>query len=94
MWLATSTTPTPSPRPRSRGPQCAWCDAQLSLGESGRKGGDSKAVATHILSTAYDYDNGTVLFKPTLTHGAQTFRMDKKGALAYFFGGDKDYPHR
>jgi hypothetical protein len=45
-----------------------------------------------VLSTAYAYDDGPVLFKPTLAHGAQTFRMTKDGALAYFVGGDPAYP--
>ena len=45
-----------------------------------------------MLSKAYDYDTGTVLFKPTLTFGAQTFRTTKQGALAYFVGGDSSYP--
>jgi hypothetical protein len=73
--------------------QRGWCDALLSLSEAGRKGADAKALATRILSTAYNYDRGPVLFKPTLTHGAQTFRMDKQGALAYFVGGDPTYPN-
>ena len=72
--------------------QRGWCDALLSLSEAGRKGTDAKGLATRILSTAYNYDRGPVLFKPTLTHGAQTFRMDKQGALAYFVGGDPSYP--
>jgi hypothetical protein len=46
-----------------------------------------------VLSDAYNYDNGKVFFKPTLAHGDQTFRNDKKGALAYFIGGDPDYPN-
>ena len=49
-------------------------------------------MASQVLSTAYNYDHGIVLFKPTLTHGAQTFRLDKAGALAYFVGGDPTYP--
>jgi hypothetical protein len=39
------------------------------------------------------YDNGTVLFKPTLTFGDQTFRLDKEGAAAYFIGGNPKYPN-
>jgi len=73
--------------------QNGWCAALLSLSESGRKGTDSKALATQILSSAYNYDSGPVVFKPTLTYGEQTFRMDKKGALAYFVGGDPSYPN-
>lgn len=73
--------------------QRAWCDALLSLSESGRTGGDSKTLASKILSKAYNYDRGPVLFKPTLAYGAQTFRMDRQGALAYFVGGDPAYPN-
>ena len=40
------------------------------------------------------YDFGTpdepLLFKPTL---ADVIRLDRKGALSYFIGGDPDYPH-
>ena len=73
--------------------QQSWCAALLSLSEAGRKGTNAKALADRILSTAYNYDSGPVLFKPTLTYGAQTFRMDKRGALAYFVGGDSAYPN-
>ena len=72
--------------------QRAWCGALLEISRLGMTGGDAKAYAATVLSTAYDFDNGTVLFKPTLTFGAQTFRMSKEGALAYFVGGDPRYP--
>jgi hypothetical protein len=72
--------------------QAAWCDALVSIGAASAKGQDPKALATEILSTAYAYDTDPVLFKPTLTFGAQTFRFDKQGALAYFVGGDPAYP--
>lgn len=72
--------------------QRAWCGALLEISRLSATGGDAKAYASTVLSTAYDYDRGTVLFKPTLTFGAQTFRMDKDGALAYFVGGDPRYP--
>lgn len=73
--------------------QRAWCNALIEIGSVSKAGGDAKAVASKILSTAYDYDGGTVLFKPTLTHGEQTFRMTKAGALAYFVGGDPAFPN-
>ncbi|MDO8962315.1 MAG: hypothetical protein Q7V02_09445, partial [Methylophilus sp.] len=53
---------------------------------------DYKAFAEQVLTEAYNYDHGKVFFKPTLAFGPQTFRNDKKGALAYFVGGDSDYP--
>lgn len=72
--------------------QQAWCDALVAIGKTHTDGGDAKALATKVLTEAYDYDNGTVFFKPTLTHGAQTFRPTKAGALAYFVGGDPKFP--
>lgn len=73
--------------------QQAWCDALVKIGKLKEEGGDYKAFAEQVLSEAYNYDHGKVFFKPTLAYGAQTFRNDKKGALAYFVGGDPDYPN-
>jgi hypothetical protein len=73
--------------------QRSWCDALLSITAASREGRDAKALATQVLETAYDYGRGPVLFKPTLTHGEQTFRMTERGALAYFVGGDATYPN-
>jgi hypothetical protein len=73
--------------------QQAWCDALVKIGQLKEEGGDYKTFANEVLSTAYNYDNGKVFFKPTLAYGDQTFRNDKKGALAYFIGGDADYPN-
>ena len=73
--------------------QQAWCDALVKIGQIKEEGGDYKAFAEQVLSTAYNYDSGKVFFKPTLAYGKQTFRNDKKGALSYFVGGDADYPN-
>lgn len=73
--------------------QQAWCDALVKIGQIKEEGGDYKAYANQVLSDAYNYDHGKVFFKPTLAYGDQTFRNDKKGALAYFVGGDPDYPN-
>jgi hypothetical protein len=73
--------------------QQAWCDALVKIGTLKEEGGDYKAFAEQVLSSAYNYDNGKVFFKPTLAYGDQTFRNDKKGALAYFIGGDPAYPN-
>jgi hypothetical protein len=72
--------------------QQAWCDALVKIGKLEEEGRDYRAFAEQFLSDAYNYDNGKVFFKPTLAHGDQTFRNDKKGALAYFIGGDLEYP--
>ena len=73
--------------------QQAWCDALVKIGKLKEEGGDYKTFAEKVLSDAYNYDNGKVFFKPTLAYGDQTFRNDKKGALAYFIGQDASYPN-
>jgi len=71
----------------------AWCDGLLKISKTNMDGGDAKAVASEVLDTAYDYQDGTVLFKPTLAFGDQTFRLTKEGALAYFVGGNPEFPN-
>jgi hypothetical protein len=78
----------PIDRAQVEAAQTRWCEALLEIGKAGATGGDARALATKVLSSAYDYDTGTVLFKPTLAFGDKTFRMTKPGALAYFVGGD------
>jgi len=73
--------------------QQGWCDALLSISKAYAEGKDYKTIATAVLSNNYNYDNGMVLFKPTLTFGDQTFRLDKEGAAAYFIGGNPKYPN-
>lgn len=73
--------------------QQGWCDALISIAKAHADGGDYKAIATTVLSTVYNYDNGIVLFNPTLSFGAQTFRLDKESAAAYFIGGNPKFPN-
>lgn len=72
--------------------QQAWCDGLLGIAKAYRAGRDYKSLANQMLSNVYNYDNGIVLFKPTLTFGDQTFRLDREGAAAYFVGGNPKYP--
>lgn len=72
--------------------QQAWCDALVNIGKINEEGGDAKAYANQVLTDAYDYDKGTVFFKPTLAYGPNTFRNTKEGALSYFVGGNPKYP--
>lgn len=72
--------------------QQAWCDALVAIGKTHEQGGDAKALATQVITAAYDYDKGTVFFKPTLAYGKNTFRPTKAGALSYFVGGNPEFP--
>ena len=71
--------------------QKAWAESLLRISKTHMDGGDYKKVANEALDKGYNYANGIVLFKPTLTTGEQIFRMDKEGALAYFVGGNPKY---
>lgn len=74
--------------------QAAWGDALVAISRAYTERGldAAREVAGNALDTAYGYDLGPVLFKPTLTHGAQTFRVTRQGALAYFVGSDPAFP--
>lgn len=75
--------------------QKAWCDALVMISTTAdEKGKDAaKAAAETVLDSAYGYNLGPVLFKPTLTVAPQTFRTTREGALAYFVGQNPDYPN-
>jgi hypothetical protein len=72
--------------------QTAWCYALMTIGQVCGEGGDYKAVASQLIDDLYDYQNGTVFFKPTLAFGANTFRSTKEGALSYFIAGNPNFP--
>lgn len=73
--------------------QGAWCDALVAIAtEYDTKGAAAaKTLAKTVIDTAYAYNMGPVLFKPTLANGPQTFRTTADGALAYFVGGDRAF---
>lgn len=74
--------------------QAGWCKALVSISSTFEKDGREAAttLAGQILDAAYGYNLGPVLFKPTLTVAPQTFRTTREGALAYFVGGNPDFP--
>lgn len=71
--------------------QKKWAESLLKISKAHMDGGDYRKVASEELAEGYNYSNGIVLFKPTLTTGEQTFRLDKEGALSYFVGGNAKY---
>ncbi|MFO0879859.1 MAG: hypothetical protein U0840_21135 [Gemmataceae bacterium] len=72
--------------------QQAWCDGLVKIGKVYAEEGDYKAAAKKVIDDLYDFEDGKVFFKPTLAFGKNTFRKTKQGALAYFVGGDADFP--
>ena len=71
--------------------QQAWGEGIVKIGEVYKSGGDYKAAATEHINNFYNYQEGIVLFKPTLVSQKQ-FRLDFQGALSYFIAGDSSYP--
>ena len=52
----------------------------------------AKDLASAVIDAAYGYNLGPVSFKPTWACGDRTFRPTSEGALAYFLGGDDNFP--
>ncbi|GGB34487.1 hypothetical protein GCM10011316_03190 [Roseibium aquae] len=65
----------------------AWGEGIVSIGAVHTEGGDYRAAARAHIETFYAYDDGVVLFKPTLASEDQ-FRGTFEEALSYFVGGD------
>src|SRR5215470_13791313 len=72
--------------------QKMWCDALVTIGRVYGEGGNYRVIAGRLIDELYDYEDGTVFFKPTLAFGANAFRSTKDGALSYFIGGDPSFP--
>lgn len=71
--------------------QRAWGEGIVKIGSVFLEGGDYRAAAEEHINEFYNYQEGTVLFKPTLVYERQ-FRTDFEGALSYFVGGNSSYP--
>jgi hypothetical protein len=70
----------------------AWCDGLVKIGQVYTDKGDYKKFASEFIDATYDYADGRVFFRPTLAASPRAFRKTKPGALAYFVGGDAEYP--
>lgn len=70
--------------------QKAWGEGIVKIGNAYLDEGDYKTAATEHINNFYNYQESSVLFKPTLTSEKQ-FRTDFEGALSYFVGGNENY---
>jgi hypothetical protein len=75
------------------GAQQAWCDGLVKIGKTYKESADYKAAANQFIDDAYDFNEGKVFFRPTLAVAPQGFRTTKAGTLAYFVGGDQNFPN-
>jgi len=89
---ATTTSANPITEQQVNAAQQAWCDGLVNVAQTHAKGGDAKAVAGKMIDDLYDYADSKVFFKPTLAYGPRTFRPTREGALAYFVGGNPNFP--
>jgi hypothetical protein len=67
--------------------QKAWADGIVAISTAFVNEGDYRARAAEHIQTLYAYEQGEVLFKPTLASDDQ-FRETYQQALSYFVGGE------
>ena len=72
----------------------SWGDGLIAISNAYDKDGidRTRELASTILDDLYGFEQGEILFKPTLSGGKQTFRTEKAGTLSYFIGHNPDYP--
>jgi hypothetical protein len=72
--------------------QSDWADGIIQIGKTWQDQGDYQSLAHDFLKRhyAYDYECGTVLFKPTKVQD-QSFRATLDSALSYFVGGNLEF---
>ncbi len=66
--------------------QKAWGEGIVAIGKKYQEKGDYAAAAADHIRSLYAYEQGKVLFKPTLASDDQ-FRQTFDEALSYFVGG-------
>ena len=71
--------------------QMAWGDGIVKIAKAHRDGGDYVGLAENHIKTLYAYDQGKVLFKPTLATVEQ-FRDTPESALSYFVASNDACP--
>lgn len=69
-----------------------WGRSLVKIGRLFLEKKDYTLFAEQHIKRFYGYDEGTVLFKPTLANNKQ-FRKTFKSALSYFIGGNPDFPN-
>ena len=72
----------------------AWGNGLVAISKAFDDSGidGARATADGLLDSLYAFEFGPILFKPTLSGGARTFRTDREGTLSYFIGHDPNFP--
>ena len=69
-----------------------WASFILKISNAFHKKEDYINVANDLLDNLYSFNNGKIMFKPTMP-GIKTFRYSRKDVLSYFIGGNSAPPH-
>lgn len=74
--------------------QTKWGETLVAIATAYDEQGAEKAreIAVAAIESFYNYDNGLVLFKPTLAAHPDRFRTTESGAISYFVGGNPKKP--
>lgn len=74
--------------------RAAWGEGLVAISKAYDETGidGARDLADNLLDSLYGFEFGPILFKPTLSGGARTFRTDRKGTLSYFIGHDPEFP--
>jgi len=70
--------------------QNSWSDGLLEIVNSHLNNNDYISCASEFIDRLYNFENGEVLFKPTLAREIQ-FRNTKEAALSYFIANNPSY---
>lgn len=71
--------------------QKAWSDGVIAIATAHAEGKDFKQLAENHVDKMYAFEDGVVLFKPTLAADDQ-FRLTREEAISYFIGGNDKHP--
>lgn len=71
--------------------QKLWGANFIKIGEAFSKGLDYKLLAEEFVNRHYGYQEGIVLFKPTLS-SVEQFRDTYEKAISYFIAGNAKFP--
>ncbi len=74
-----------------RDAQKSWGNGIIQIGEAYINQSDYKTITKKFIQNHYGYNEGIVLFKPTLA-SVEQFRDTFEKALSYFIAGNSNYP--
>ncbi len=71
--------------------QKSWSEGLIEIGKAYSNKQNYQQMAAEFLNRYYGYQEGIVLFKPTLA-SVEQFRDSAEKALSYFIAGNEKYP--